>query len=156
MTAVTTSASWHRVSTPASTAYAGLITLGRHVSLYTVTVLTLPQALVRYRKHTFGQIGEVTFGTSSLLSGGGTIGIVFAMSLAAAMMLEHVQRGDLAARSAASRAARSSAKCARVKGVRLPKLGMLVRMSKNHTALVLPVSFASPLRKNSTEVFTPE
>ncbi len=94
MTAVTTSASWHRVSTPATTAYAGLITLGRHVSLYTVTVLTLPQALVRYRKHTFGQIGEVTFGTRSLLSGGGTIGIVFAMSLAAAMMLGvETQRG---------------------------------------------------------------
>ena len=42
---------------------------------------------MRYRRHTVGQIGEVTFGTSLLLSGGGTIGIVFAMSLAAAMML---------------------------------------------------------------------
>ncbi|CAJ0557504.1 unnamed protein product, partial [Mesorhabditis spiculigera] len=46
-----------------------------------------PFALTKYRKHVLGQISEVSFGTNSLLSGGGTIGIVFAMSLAAAMML---------------------------------------------------------------------
>lgn len=33
------------------------------------------------------QLTEVTFGSKSLLSGGGTLGIVLAMSLAAAMML---------------------------------------------------------------------
>lgn len=94
MTALTTGASWHRLSAPVTGAYDGLITVGRHVTLYTRAVLTLPQALVRYRKHTVGQIGEVTFGTRSLLSGGGTIGIVFAMSLAAAMMLGvETQRG---------------------------------------------------------------
>ena len=87
MTALTTSAPLHRLARPATTTYEGLATVGQHVSFYVKVFGSLPQALVRYRRHTLGQIGEVTFGTSSLLSGGGTIGIVFAMSLAAAMML---------------------------------------------------------------------
>ena len=78
----------------ATTGYDGLATVGRHVSFYVQALTSLPVALVRYRKHTLSQIGEVTFGSSSLLSGGGTIGIVFAMSLAAAMMLGvETQRG---------------------------------------------------------------
>ena len=94
MTAITTSAQWHQLSRPVTGVYDGLATLGRHVGFYLTVLLSLPQALVRYRRHTLGQVGEVTFGTRSLLSGGGTIGIVFAMSLAAAMMLGvETQRG---------------------------------------------------------------
>ena len=89
-----TTARFHRLARPAATAYDGLATVGQHVSFYVKVFASLPHALVRYRRHTLGQIGEVTFGTSSLLSGGGTIGIVFAMSLAAAMMLGvETQRG---------------------------------------------------------------
>lgn len=50
-------------------------------------MLAIPFTLVHYRKHVLNQISEVTFGSKSLLSGGGTLGIVLAMSLAAAMML---------------------------------------------------------------------
>nr|WP_236983801.1 MULTISPECIES: ABC transporter permease [Mycobacterium] len=79
---------------PAHAAYQGLAVVGRHVSFYVKVLASLPYTITRYRKHTLSQIGEVTFGTSSLLSGGGTIGIVFAMSLAAAMMLGvETQRG---------------------------------------------------------------
>ncbi|CAJ1508634.1 MlaE family ABC transporter permease [[Mycobacterium] burgundiense] len=94
MTALTSSAPLHRVAQPATAGYHGLAVIGQHVSFYGKVLSSLPYALVRYRKHTLGQIGEVTFGNSSLLSGGGTIGIVFAMSLAAAMMLGvETQRG---------------------------------------------------------------
>ncbi|MDY6995716.1 MAG: ABC transporter permease [Actinomycetota bacterium] len=94
MTVSTPSLHLRRLSRPAVSAYDGLSTIGRHVSLYVKVLLSLPYALIRYRKHTLGQVGEVTFGTKSLLSGGGTIGIVFAMSLAAAMMLGvETQRG---------------------------------------------------------------
>ncbi len=71
-----------------------LATLGMHVSFYFRTLASIPYALSKFRKHVIAQISEVSFGTQSLLSGGGTIGIVFAMSLAAAMMLGvETQRG---------------------------------------------------------------
>lgn len=71
-----------------------LATLGMHVSFYFRTIASIPYALGKFRKHVIAQISEVSFGTQSLLSGGGTIGIVFAMSLAAAMMLGvETQRG---------------------------------------------------------------
>jgi len=83
-----------RLSRPARAGVDALAQLGMHITFYGRVLASLPYALVRYRKHTMSQIGEVTFGTSSLLSGGGTIGIVFAMSLAAAMMLGvETQRG---------------------------------------------------------------
>jgi phospholipid/cholesterol/gamma-HCH transport system permease protein len=79
---------------PARAAYGALVDVGRHVTFYARTVASIPFALTRYRKHVLGQISEVSFGTNSVLSGGGTIGIVFAMSLAAAMMLGvETQRG---------------------------------------------------------------
>ncbi len=94
MTALTSSAPLHHLTQPAAASYNGLATIGQHVSFYGKVIGSLPYALVRYRKHSLSQIGEVTFGNSSLLSGGGTIGIVFAMSLAAAMMLGvETQRG---------------------------------------------------------------
>jgi len=89
-----TSAVAHRISRPVSAGYQALAQVGLHMTFYLRALASLPYAVVRYRKHTMSQIGEVTFGTSSLLSGGGTIGIVFAMSLAAAMMLGvETQRG---------------------------------------------------------------
>lgn len=76
-----------QASRPLRTAGDGLVSLGQHVTFYVRTIASIPFALTKYRKHVLGQISEVSFGTNSLLSGGGTIGIVFAMSLAAAMML---------------------------------------------------------------------
>ncbi|MFE3289912.1 MlaE family ABC transporter permease [Rhodococcus sp. NPDC059234] len=84
----------HRAAAPVRAAYGGLVDVGKHVTFYGRTVASIPFALVRYRRHVLDQISEVSFGTNSLLSGGGTIGIVFAMSLAAAMMLGvETQRG---------------------------------------------------------------
>ncbi|NLU81701.1 ABC transporter permease [Rhodococcus sp. HNM0569] len=83
-----------RAAAPAGHVYTGLGTLGHHVTFYMRALASIPFALTRYRKHVLAQISEVSFGTNSLLSGGGTIGIVFAMSLAAAMMLGvETQRG---------------------------------------------------------------
>lgn len=61
--------------------------LGRHVTFYAETVASVPYTLRRYPKHVAQHVGEVSFGYASLLAGGGTIGIVFAMSAVAAMMV---------------------------------------------------------------------
>ena len=60
---------------------------GRHVTFYAETVAAIPFTIRRYSKHIAHHIGEVSFGYASLLAGGGTIGIVFAMSAVAAMMV---------------------------------------------------------------------
>ncbi|UQE75926.1 MULTISPECIES: MlaE family ABC transporter permease [unclassified Gordonia (in: high G+C Gram-positive bacteria)] len=65
----------------------GLVTFGEYVTFSARAVAAIPYTLVHYRRHVVRQIAEMTFGTRSLLSGGGTLGIVLAMSLAAAMML---------------------------------------------------------------------
>ncbi|MGB3709996.1 MlaE family ABC transporter permease [Gordonia sp. (in: high G+C Gram-positive bacteria)] len=65
----------------------GTVRFGEYVTFVWLAIAAVPFALIHYRKHVIRQISEVTFGTKSLLSGGGTIGIVLAMSLAAAAML---------------------------------------------------------------------
>jgi len=83
-----------RAARPVAAVYGGLADVGRHGTFFWRTVVSLPYAATRYRRHVLAQISEVSFGTNSVLSGGGTIGIVFAMSLAAAMMLGvETQRG---------------------------------------------------------------
>ncbi|EGD54775.1 MlaE family ABC transporter permease [Gordonia neofelifaecis] len=69
------------------TAVSGLVRFGEYVTFVVRAVRAVPFTLIHYRKHVIRQIAEVTFGNKSLLSGGGTIGIVLAMSLAAAAML---------------------------------------------------------------------
>lgn len=64
-----------------------LVVLGQHVSFYIETIASIPFTLRRYSKHVLQHVGEVSFGYASLLAGGGTIGIVFAMSAVAAMMV---------------------------------------------------------------------
>ncbi|MDV3206481.1 MAG: ABC transporter permease [Rhodococcus ruber] len=72
----------------------GFATVGRHVLFGIHTVAGIPTALRRYHKHVTYHVGEVGFGYASLLAGGGTIGIVFAMSAVAAMMVGvETQRG---------------------------------------------------------------
>ncbi|GAA4471572.1 ABC transporter permease [Rhodococcus olei] len=84
----------YRATAPVRAGYDGLVDVGKHVTFYGKAIASTPFALVRYRKHVLAQISEVSFGTNSILAGGGTIGIVFAMSLAAAMMLGvETQRG---------------------------------------------------------------
>ncbi|MEO9330447.1 MlaE family ABC transporter permease [Gordonia aurantiaca] len=65
----------------------GIVRIGEFVTFIMRAIAAIPFTLVHYRKHVLKQIAEVTFGNKSLLSGGGTLGIVLAMSLAAAMML---------------------------------------------------------------------
>ncbi|GAA4757564.1 ABC transporter permease [Gordonia alkaliphila] len=64
-----------------------VVRLGEYVTFIVRAIAAVPYTLVHYRKHVVRQIAEMTFGTKTLLSGGGTMGIVLAMSLAAAMML---------------------------------------------------------------------
>jgi phospholipid/cholesterol/gamma-HCH transport system permease protein len=72
----------------------GFAGMGRHVVFGFKTVAGIPTALRRYFKHVLYHVGEVSFGYASLLAGGGTIGIVFAMSAVAAMMVGvETQRG---------------------------------------------------------------
>ncbi|MGV0836552.1 MlaE family ABC transporter permease [Mycolicibacterium thermoresistibile] len=93
-TGLRTAAPVRHLTEPVVGGYHALAVVGQHVTFYVKVLASLPYAVTRYRRHTMSQVGEVTFGNSSLLSGGGTIGIVFAMSLAAAMMLGvETQRG---------------------------------------------------------------
>ncbi|MEE2030821.1 MlaE family ABC transporter permease [Rhodococcus chondri] len=79
---------------PATTVVDGFAGMGRHVVFSFKTVAGIPTALHRYFKHVLYHVGEVSFGYASLLAGGGTIGIVFAMSAVAAMMVGvETQRG---------------------------------------------------------------
>ena len=89
--AVTQARAVHRSLTGVVDAFA---TVGRHVVFAVEAIAGVPTALRRYFKHVMYHVGEVSFGYASLLAGGGTIGIVFAMSAVAAMMVGvETQRG---------------------------------------------------------------
>lgn len=65
----------------------GLAEVGRHVTFAGRVLATLPTALMRYRKQVVKEVVDVGFGSTSLIAGGGTIGIVLAMSAVAAIMV---------------------------------------------------------------------
>ncbi|MFC4003547.1 MlaE family ABC transporter permease [Prauserella oleivorans] len=65
----------------------GFAALGRHSTFYVKVVLHLPGALVRYWRHVIRHVSEISFGSASLLAGGGTIGVVFAMSAVASTQI---------------------------------------------------------------------
>lgn len=79
---------------PVTTVVDGCVEVGRHVVFAFRAIAGIPTALHRYFSHVLRHIGEVSFGYASLLAGGGTIGIVLAMSAVAAMMVGvETQRG---------------------------------------------------------------
>lgn len=53
---------------------------GRHATFAVKAVLGLPAVLARYPRVVSRHVAEISFGSASLLAGGGTIGVVFAMS----------------------------------------------------------------------------
>ena len=61
--------------------------VGRHVTFAGKVVATLPTAIVRYRGQVVREVVDVGFGSKSLVAGGGTVGIVLAMSAVAAIMV---------------------------------------------------------------------
>ncbi|WP_082898069.1 MlaE family ABC transporter permease [Rhodococcus sp. EPR-157] len=79
--------SLHRLKRRGRAATTAFAELGRHMTFFAETVAAIPFTLRRYSKHVAQHVGEVSFGYASLLAGGGTIGIVFAMSAVAAMMV---------------------------------------------------------------------
>ena len=76
-----------RVSRTASRLASGMPEVGRHVTFAGRVLVSLPTALVRYRKQVLREVVDVGFGSSSLIAGGGTVGIVLAMSAVAAIMV---------------------------------------------------------------------
>ncbi|HET8993657.1 MAG TPA: ABC transporter permease [Rhodococcus sp. (in: high G+C Gram-positive bacteria)] len=79
---------------PVTAVVDGCVEVGRHVVFAFRAIAGIPTALHRYFSHVLRHIGEVSFGYASLLAGGGTIGIVLAMSAVAAMMVGvETQRG---------------------------------------------------------------
>ncbi|MEE2061319.1 MlaE family ABC transporter permease [Rhodococcus artemisiae] len=79
---------------PVTAVVDGCAEVGRHVVFAFRAIAGIPTALHRYFSHVLRHIGEVSFGYASLLAGGGTIGIVLAMSAVAAMMVGvETQRG---------------------------------------------------------------
>lgn len=69
---------------PARAALRGLFDalerLGKHGTFHLKALLGVPVVLLRYPRHVARSVGEISFGSASLLAGGGTIGVVFAMS----------------------------------------------------------------------------
>ncbi|MFF5989356.1 MlaE family ABC transporter permease [Prauserella flavalba] len=61
--------------------------LGLHSTFYARVLLHVPTALRRYWRHVIRHVGEISFGSASLLAGGGTIGVVFAMSAVASTQI---------------------------------------------------------------------
>lgn len=61
--------------------------VGRHVTFAGKVIATLPTAIVRYRGQVVREVVDVGFGSKSLVAGGGTVGIVLAMSAVAAIMV---------------------------------------------------------------------
>lgn len=57
-----------------------LAALGLHFGFYFKVLAQLPLSIARYWRHVLNLISEISFGSASLLAGGGTIGVVFAMS----------------------------------------------------------------------------
>lgn len=57
-----------------------LVAVGAHFTFYARAIVTLPHAAANYWRHVLRQITEISFGSASLFAGGGTIGVVFAMS----------------------------------------------------------------------------
>src|SRR5699024_4854887 len=76
-----------RATAPARRTVDGFARLGEHVSFFARVIAGIPFALRKYWRHILREIGDVSFGSASLLAGGGTIGIVFAMSGVAAIMV---------------------------------------------------------------------
>ena len=61
--------------------------VGRHVTFAGKVLVSLPTAIVRYRGQVVREVVDVGFGSKSLVAGGGTVGIVLAMSAVAAIMV---------------------------------------------------------------------
>ena len=61
--------------------------VGRHVTVAGKVLVSLPTAVVRYRGQVVREVVDVGFGSKSLVAGGGTVGIVLAMSAVAAIMV---------------------------------------------------------------------
>lgn len=72
---------------PVRRATDGAARLGEHVTFFFRVVAGVPFAFRHYWRIILRQVGDVSFGSASLLAGGGTIGIVFAMSGVAAIMV---------------------------------------------------------------------
>lgn len=65
----------------------GFAEVGRHVTFAGRVLASLPTAVVRYRREVAKEVVDVGFGSNSLIAGGGTVGIVLAMSAVAAIMV---------------------------------------------------------------------
>ena len=76
-----------RAAVVSARAASGMAEVGRHVTFAGRVLVTLPTALVRYRRQVVKEVVDVGFGSNSLIAGGGTIGIVLAMSAVAAIMV---------------------------------------------------------------------
>ncbi|MER6990428.1 ABC transporter permease [Saccharopolyspora hirsuta] len=57
-----------------------LAAAGLHFTCYLRATAAIPHVLARYRRDVARLVGEISLGSASLLAGGGTIGVVFAMS----------------------------------------------------------------------------
>ena len=60
-----------------------LVAFGVQATFHVRAVLAVPRVLVHYRRHVARQVAEISFGSASLFAGGGTIGVIFAMSFVA-------------------------------------------------------------------------
>ncbi|GAB2673794.1 ABC transporter permease [Saccharopolyspora gloriosae] len=60
-----------------------LVSFGVQATFYFRSIASVPFALVHYGRHVARLVAEISFGAASLFAGGGTIGVIFAMSFVA-------------------------------------------------------------------------
>lgn len=68
------------VAAPARRGIDRLAKVGEQFTFHVRALAAVPRVLVTYWRHIVRLISEISFGSASLLAGGGTIGVVFAMS----------------------------------------------------------------------------
>lgn len=58
----------------------GLAELGQQATFWARALIAVPRAVTEYGRQIMSLIAEISFGSASLLAGGGAVGVVFAMS----------------------------------------------------------------------------
>ncbi|WP_328609480.1 ABC transporter permease [Amycolatopsis sp. NBC_00345] len=69
-----------RLSRPAHRVHRALAECGAQFTFYAKAIADVPVAVTRHWRHIVRLIAEISFGSATLLAGGGAVGVVFAMS----------------------------------------------------------------------------
>ncbi|NKQ52717.1 ABC transporter permease [Amycolatopsis sp. K13G38] len=73
----------HLVRTVGRGGFGQLVRIGQQFAFYVGAVFAVPRTLKRYWRQVMRLTAEISFGSGAILAGGGTVGVIFAMSFVA-------------------------------------------------------------------------